>query len=356
MNPAAGRLIQAVILAIAVVAIPWASFAEQGDFEKSIKPTAKLYTGYSVQVAEKTGGTRNTANPNGFEVTRFYMGFKAHLSPHVKSSVVLDMGRVGPLVDVAPDGSGGLELHSDKRFFAYMKKGYFQFVDIPGNLTVTIGQGGMPWVGFVEKAWGHRYVEKVATDAHKLQTSTGLGVSLSGDPVDGLQFHASLMNGPGYKKPEDNESKLLELRTTAQLQELLDSSLKKLEFSVLGAMEPSVNGIETWQVGGLAFIKADAASAGVEVAHGKQRTSTGARVTTLSAFSTLTPFDDPYKIVVRADAFMPKAGSDVDLEAIAGAGYVFEKVVDTLVNVQFKRDDSSDKNTWVLAWDWQVKF
>ena len=69
--------------------------------------------------------------------------------------------------------------------------------------VLRIGSADMPWIPFVENAYGYRYVENTLIDRLKYGNSADWGLHLGGDigADKSLNYAVSVVNGNGYKNP-----------------------------------------------------------------------------------------------------------------------------------------------------------
>lgn len=82
-----------------------------------------------------------------------------------------------------------------------IKKAYLQ-AKLSDALIFRAGAADLPWVPFVEKLYGYRYVENVLIDRTKFGTSTDWGLHALGSLAGGIiNYQISVIDGSGYKKP-----------------------------------------------------------------------------------------------------------------------------------------------------------
>jgi predicted porin len=124
-----------------------------------------------------------------FDIKRFYLGidhtFDDVFSANLTTDFTYDSG-------------------SPSATQLYIKKAYLQ-AKLSDALTFRLGSADLPWVPFVEDAYGYRYVENVMIDRDKYGTSADWGVHVLGKLADGLiGYQVSVVNGAGYKKAPTN--------------------------------------------------------------------------------------------------------------------------------------------------------
>jgi hypothetical protein len=165
---------------------------------------------------------------NKFDIDRVYIDFKQKLDRDVAVRFTTDIGRETYLTSVTLNG-GTLTTKSDTRLQVYLKYAYFdlnnlsKYWGIPylGLETIRVGQSATHWIDFMQSYWKPRYVAKTVTDRYKFFDSADLGLALLGSLnfselglplLTTINYHATLMNGSGYKSGESNSGKDLGLR------------------------------------------------------------------------------------------------------------------------------------------------
>lgn len=197
-------------------------FAGPAFSDTEVKPEGKVYAHYYYNISGYPDwyGDYAQNDYNGFDITRVYFGAKIKLTDHWNMRVLSDIARESSYeiesIDEDEDGEiDNYELDENKKsgkFGMYIKYAYLDYAPYD-LLAVRGGLHGTPWAGFVDKYWGYRFVAKSLTDKYKLNSSADLGVSLHGklpSKFGGYQF--MVMNGEGYKHPEQNEGKATHFR------------------------------------------------------------------------------------------------------------------------------------------------
>jgi len=147
------------------------------------KVTGKIFSNYHFQL--------NQSNANqGFELQRAYLGYSYKISDLFSTKVVLDMG----------NPSNGSKLERT----AYVKNALVNFKK--DNLSINFGLIGTTAFKVQEKFWGNRYLFKSFQDQNKFNTSADMGISASYKLAKGLSVDASITNGEGYKKLQQDNS------------------------------------------------------------------------------------------------------------------------------------------------------
>lgn len=327
-------------------------------FEASVEPWARVFFNYNYQLARDVAGAADKRHPNSFEATRTYVGLNAELHQQLAAAIVLDAGRIKPLKEVSLDSTAmELSSKSDSRFVVFVKKAKLDIRDLPAKHKVSLGIIGTPWIDFVDKVWGHRYIDKSLTDRRGLLSSADLGVSISGKPAALVNYEIAVVNGEGYDKVSEGKEKQVAGRLTLMPLANGSAAVKGLSVSLQGALEP-MPGDDLWVAGGLLHYTQARVRAGLELARGRERKHR-AMENAASLFATVFPVADfKGKVVARVDAVDPDADPDTDnvqLYAIAGLGYEFKKYVDTTIDVRVADDAGTDTRSWTATWDWQFE-
>lgn len=145
---------------------------------------------------EMENGTRIAPSGTGIDVKRFYLVFNEKFNDMWSANVTTD-------ASYSSDG-GAVDI--------YIKKAFLQY-SLPGSQAfwARIGSADLPWVPFVEKLYGYRYVEHVLVDRLHFGTSTDWGIH-GGGQYGGASYAISVVNGAGYKNPSRSKAMDVEAR------------------------------------------------------------------------------------------------------------------------------------------------
>src|SRR3989339_441214 len=167
-----------------------------------------------------------SSNYNQFDVSRAYLDFKKKLVDDASARVTLDVRRL----DTSSTGTDPNK--KTQNLFDYLKYAYVEkpvtvpaaLQPVPFTLTAKIGLQHTAWIDWADKLLNARFIAKTLLDNEGVMSSSdfGLGVlgkvSVSGFPE--VEYHATLLNGAGYSKPETDAS--------------MDSHTKKQAVALLG--------------------------------------------------------------------------------------------------------------------------
>ena len=156
---------------------------------------------------------------NGFEFTRIYFGYDRDIAENFSIRFLMD-------VDNTQDDTG------KKAWRPFMKNAYLAMnCKLIKGSKWYFGMIGMPFVGVPESHWGYRSLYKLPMDYVGWGNTADLGISWKGIWQEKYQLEFALANGAGFKNPEADMFKLIELRPTAYLLE------KALTVSAFGSYE-----------------------------------------------------------------------------------------------------------------------
>lgn len=138
-------------------------------------------------------------NANAFGIDRAYLGAGAKLSRHVAARVLLDADVMGSTED------------TKQRVF--VKNAYAEWFEPAPGVKARAGIVDTGYPGYSEGFTGFRYLGKTFADRNKVLNTADFGVNVQGKHLDGLlDWHAALLNGEGYGRPEVDAGKTVQLR------------------------------------------------------------------------------------------------------------------------------------------------
>ncbi len=154
----------------------------------------------ATSIQQENNGVKTNGTGTGFDVTRFYM-----------------------TVDHKFDDTWSANLTSDAQYLSapganqpnsvevFIKKAYVQ-AKLGNGLFLRAGAADAPWIPYVEKFYGYRYVQNTMTDRLSYGTSADWGFHAGGDTAGGFSYAASLTNGRGYRNPSRSKGVDFEAR------------------------------------------------------------------------------------------------------------------------------------------------
>lgn len=155
-------------------------------------------------------------NGTGFDVKRFYLTVDHKFNDVWSSNLTTDFSYIGNI----SSSSGTVNFGST---ILFVKKAYVQG-RFDNLFTVRFGAADMPWIPFVEKWYGYRFVENTITDrsfegGRSGGTATAGGVGAFGNSSDwgihalgattgenSVSYQVSVVNGRGYRNLSRSKS------------------------------------------------------------------------------------------------------------------------------------------------------
>ncbi len=152
--------------------------------------SGKMYFDFT-HISDKNSDQGSTDKSGvGLDVKRFYLGVNHKFSDVWSANLITDFSYAS--------GIGQTSL--------YVKKAYVQG-KFGEAAVLRIGSADLPWVPFVENAYGFRYVENTLIDRLKYGTSADWGLHLGGGfgAGESLNYAVSVVNGGGYRNPSRSD-------------------------------------------------------------------------------------------------------------------------------------------------------
>lgn len=134
---------------------------------------------------DKTSNGKDTAaSGTGLDVKRFYLTVDHKFNDIWSANLTTDFQYSSAI--------GNTEL--------FVKKAYVQGSFDPA-FNLRVGAADMPWIPYVEKFYGMRYVENTLTDRLKYGNSSDWGLHGFGNLGNSFNYAVSVVSGAGYKNP-----------------------------------------------------------------------------------------------------------------------------------------------------------
>ncbi|HEY1773349.1 MAG TPA: hypothetical protein VGH91_09180 [Gammaproteobacteria bacterium] len=264
------------------------------------------YAAHSIQdYGSKAPGGPGDVDPQGlgFDVSRFYVGFYHSFD---------DTWSVKFLPFFTSTNTPGTPSW-------YLKEAYLQGKLDPWA-TFRVGNAPEPWVPFVEKIYGYRFVEQTFTEREGIANTADMGGHLSG-AGDLLSYDVAIVNGGGYKNPQrtkavDEEARIA-LTPIAGLTFAIGGYSGELGQDTL-ANETADAGLQKntatrWDA--LAAWKADGLTLGGEYVQGRNFSSSlifSDSTDTEAGYSLFGSYDltQDYSVFARYDRYKPSEDTD----------------------------------------------
>lgn len=181
-----------LVLFIAGNKMVMAQSAAHDDFQPHGKAHVQVFSHLTYWLSDFKGKT-------SFDISRAYLGYEYAFSRHFSSKVIFDAGN--------PDTSG-IQLNT------VLKNAYLQYSG--DNLKLRFGVIPTSLFRLQEKFWRHRYVEPIFMDIYHFGPEADLGASLAWKWSPYVQFDASVLNGEGYQKLQQDSALMYTAGLTIQ--------------------------------------------------------------------------------------------------------------------------------------------
>lgn len=137
--------------------------------------------------------------PNAFDIYRGYFGFSYRLTPRLTFSAMMDAAAK----------------RNEMGYFDVVLKNLFLDFEYFNGHHLQLGQANVSWVPYMENLVGDRYIQRSFTEEEGYNTSTDMGLMFKGALAKNrFQYHAGLVNGNGWHRPETNQHKDAQGRLT----------------------------------------------------------------------------------------------------------------------------------------------
>lgn len=173
-------------------------------------------------IDQKVNGVRPVGEPNGitngtgFNIKRFYLSVDHTFDSVFSADITTDISNA---VGRTSNGDfNAFTAPSDAQLIGrglYVKKAYLQ-AKISPAFIIRAGAADLPWVPYVEGAYGYRHIENTLIDRTGFGTSSDWGIHVLGDLADGLvSYQFSVVDGAGYRNVKVTKSVDFEGRVSA---------------------------------------------------------------------------------------------------------------------------------------------
>jgi hypothetical protein len=137
-----------------------------------------VYAQYSYDASVKP-----SLSNDGFSITRAYVDIKEQFAENIAGRITLD-----------------LDSKATTYKYAFLKYAYADYSILSNSLTFRLGQQETPWIGFVDKAWKYRSIEKTLNDYNGVLSSADIGAAVMYKfPRNYGELVTQVINGDSYK-------------------------------------------------------------------------------------------------------------------------------------------------------------
>ncbi|MFT3762854.1 MAG: carbohydrate porin [Pseudoxanthomonas sp.] len=159
----------------------------------------------ATSIQQENNGVKTNNTGTGFDVTRFYLTFDHKFDDVWSANITSD----AQYLSISP-GTGG-SVNQGNSVEVFIKKAYVQ-AKYSDALFLRAGAADTPWIPFVEKYYGYRYVQNTVTDRLSYGTSADWGLHAGGETASGFNYAAAITNGRGYRNPSRSKGVDFEAR------------------------------------------------------------------------------------------------------------------------------------------------
>ena len=278
-----------------------------------VKVGALVYAHYGYDL------TKSAKSANSFDLDRAYLSAQSQLNDHLAAKVMLDAGRLD-------------DTSADTKLRVYVKHAWLEASNGKA-IKARFGVVDTGYLSYGEQFLGLRYMGKLMADDQKALSTADIGINAQGEQAGGLvSWHAAILNGEGYSKPEIDAGK------TGQARVSVDPLAKKQKFAL------PITGFVSYAIPakGNDSVLVYAGAVGVKVPHvlgwveyvGK---STGG-VSSGGISATVSPRMAKYGgIVLRVDRWDPNAAKDKDASLKISGGLTHDFLEKTSVSLTYER-------------------
>jgi hypothetical protein len=192
----------------ATTAIPAGTIVEASSPSTTIGGVAAFdFSNISLQNQNSKGEYIDTPpTGTGFDVKRFYLIVDHRFDEIWSANLTTDAqySSASTTTVVTPTGTTTAltnQNSSGNVTEVFIKKFYLEGKFDPA-FVLRVGSADLPWIPFVESAYGYRYVEKMTVDRLGFGTTADWGLNANGTFGSNLlSYSVSMVNGGGFKNP-----------------------------------------------------------------------------------------------------------------------------------------------------------
>lgn len=172
--------IKCKIFIVLVATVILLGFYSAGVEAIEVKPGGTIFAHYEFVASQHLQNGTTTQNYSAFEVSRIYLNADAKYDDKVSAFIQLE---------------ANLASRDNKANRIYLKNAELR-LNFHKAAKVSAGLVSLPWRGYEEGIWKHRFVSKTLDDIEGLLPASDRGVRLSGQ-IPFLAYDAMISNGEG---------------------------------------------------------------------------------------------------------------------------------------------------------------
>lgn len=191
------------ILSLSVMAIA----ADKAD-KIETKVSGVIFAEYGYVLSDNLADGKDAAGFNAFDISRIYLTGDAKFNDKVSAIVQLETNLFSKEIWNSTTTANT----------TYLKQAALKIKDFCPVTKATLWAGfiPVPWRGYEEKIWKHRFVAKLLDDIEDLGKSTDRGIKVTGS-TGIVEYDLAMLNGEGTKANETNKYKDYDLRTAIDI-------------------------------------------------------------------------------------------------------------------------------------------
>jgi len=194
------------LITVFVMLFPLNTFAQEKKQKVETKISGVIFAGYGFYLSKYLADGTKSRNFNSFDIPRVYFNAEAKFSDKIKAFAQLEVNLISKEIWTAKEAKNDV----------YLKQVWLEIKDLYPDAKLTVGFVPVPWRGYEEKIWGHRFVSKILDDIEGLQSSTDRGLRLNGKVLKYIEYDLAILNGEGTKLNEINKYKDYNVKTAIE--------------------------------------------------------------------------------------------------------------------------------------------
>ncbi len=160
-----------------------------------VKVGALVFAHYGYNLTDGAGSA------NSFDLDRAYLSAQSQMTDHLGAKLTLDAGRLD-------------DTTADTKIRVFVKNAWLE-ASSGKEIKARFGVVDTGYVPYAEAFMGGRYISKFMADDQKILSTADIGINAQGEEAGGLvSWHAAILNGEGYSKPEADAGKTGQARVS----------------------------------------------------------------------------------------------------------------------------------------------
>ncbi len=299
--------------------------------------TALVFAHYGLDLG--WNAKTSTTPENSFDLDRAYLGAQSQMTEHLAAKVLFDANHLD-------------DVSADSRFRVFVKNAWLEASN-GKPVKARFGVVDTGYVPFEENFMGGRYEMKMFADDEKVLSTADIGLNFQGEASGGLlSYHAAILNGEGYSKPEVDAGKTLSGRLSVNPLSKSDKMALPITGFVSYAV-PAKGAASVTDVVGALGLKVPHLYAWAEYVESMHGAIAGVKGVNSGGFSVqLSPRMPKYGgLLLRVDRFDPDQATDKDaaMKIFAGVNHDFLPKVSASLSYERTQPEVGDASHGIYA-------